>query len=199
MGKRARNVILVLSLFLLCLNCAGVSAERPDEGIRKWLLEFGVYTGYLSGELKQQDDLEAIPLGLRFGFDLKPFTKKFGLEPKGMLEMLYEPFISTIFEPRSNAEMGLAFLFRYSYPLTSNFYPYIEVGSGLYYMTLSTQEQSTQFNFIDQGGAGFSYFLRKDLALNVGYRIRHVSNCSIKEPNNGINANVYLVGLSYYF
>ncbi|MFH1691211.1 MAG: acyloxyacyl hydrolase [Candidatus Omnitrophota bacterium] len=175
-------------------------SEAPEKaGIGKWLQEAGFFTGYIRGNLKNQGDLEVIPTGLRFGFDLKPFVEKFGIHLNGMFEILYEPFINTIIGPRNNVELGCAFLFRYSYPLTSKFYPYIEVGSGLYYMTLATQEQSTQFNFIDQGGAGFSYFLREDLALNVGYRFRHVSNCSIKQPNSGINADVYLVGMSYYF
>ncbi len=173
--------------------------EKRQEGIGKWLQEAGFFTGYIQGSLKNQDDLEAVATGMRFGFDLKPFVEKFGIHLKGMLEILYEPFINTIIGPRDNVELGCAFLFRYSYPLTRKFYPYVEVGSGLYYMTLSAEEQSTQFNFIDQGGGGFSYFLRDDLALNVGYRFRHVSNCSIKQPNNGINANVYLAGMSYYF
>lgn len=176
------------------------SAQKEERrGIGKWLKEAGFFTGYIQGSLKNQNDLEVVPTGMRFGFDLKPFVEKFGIHLEGMLEILYEPFINTIISPHNNVELGCAFLFRYSYPLTRKFYPYIEVGSGLYYMSLSTYEQSTQFNFIDQGGGGFSYFLRDDLALNAGYRFRHVSNCSIKQPNNGINANVYLVGMSYYF
>ena len=51
----------------------------------------------------------------------------------------------------------------------------------------------------DQGGAGFSYFVKDNLSVNVEYRKRHVSNASIKEPNGGIEANVYLVGMSWYF
>ncbi len=200
MSKKVRVVIVFSCIFLVSIFFINnASAERPQEGIGQWLQEVGVFSGYLSGDLDGQDDLEAIPLGLRFGFDLKPFTEKFGFEPKGMLELVYEPVIGTIFGPRNNAEMSLSFLFKYSYPLTDKLYPFIEVGTGLYYMTLKTAEQSTQFNFASQGGAGITYFLRPDLAVNVTYRIRHVSNCSIKDPNSGIESNEYLAGFSYYF
>lgn len=224
MAKEMGKTIIVGFSLVACFWCAQASAlneqgddnlifsqrqqdvgaceenEPPDrEGIGKWLQEVGFFTGYIKGSLKNQDDLEVVPTGLRFGFDLKPFVEKFGIHLNGMFEILYEPFINTIIGPHKNVELGCAFLYRYSYPLTSRFYPYIEAGSGIYYMTLSTKEQSTQFNFLNQGGGGFSYFLRDDLALNVGYRFRHVSNCSIKHPNDGINADVYLAGMSYYF
>ena len=199
MGKKTRvfAVILILSMVGSVSVCA--FAERPAEGIGKWLQEVGVFVGYLRGSLKGQKNMEGIPTGLRFGFDLKPFTKKFGFDPKGMLELIYEPFISTITQPRTNMEMGLGILFRYSYPLTSKLYPYIEVGTGPYYTTLKTHEQSTQFNFDDQGGGGLTYFFRNDTAVNIGYRFRHVSNAGIKSPNGGIQCHEYLIGLSHYF
>ncbi|MFA5038359.1 MAG: acyloxyacyl hydrolase [Candidatus Omnitrophota bacterium] len=191
-----------LVLMILTGMLAGAlpaSAERPEHGIGKWLQEVGVFAGYTKSGLKYQGDLEAIPVGMRFGFDLKPFLEKFGWSPKGMFEVMYEAFISTIYSPRDNVELGASVFLKYSYPLTSRLFPFIEIGSGPYYMTLSTYEQSTQFNFISQGGAGLTYFLKKDLAVNVEYRRRHVSNASIKSPNAGIDGDVYLLGLSLYF
>ncbi|MFB3919157.1 lipid A deacylase PagL [Candidatus Velamenicoccus archaeovorus] len=201
MKKSARGFAVAGLIVLLALSClvTPAFAERPQEGIGKWLQEIGFFTGYIQADLKNQDDEQAIPLGVRFGFDLKPFTKKFGFEPKGMLELIYEIFAGNIFQPENNAEMGAGFYLRYSYPLTKKLYPYIEGGTGLYYMTLHTYEQSTQFNFASAGGAGLTYFIKDNVAVNVGYRMRHVSNASIKEPNGGINANMYLVGMSWYF
>lgn len=198
--QKKRYLLPVLMIFLLlffptCKACA----ERAEQGLGKWLQEAGVFAGYTKSKLKYQDAMEAIPMGVRFGFDLKPFTEKFGFSPKGYFELVYEAFVSPIYEPRSNVEMGLDIFFKYAYPLTSKLYPFIEIGSGPYYMTLSTYEQSTQFNFISQGGAGLMYFIRKDLAVNFEYRRRHVSNASIKSPNAGIDGNAYLVGLSLYF
>jgi lipid A 3-O-deacylase len=190
-------VILILSLVGFVSGYA--FADRPAGGIGKWLQEVGAFMGYVRGSLKYQKNMEVIPTGLRFGFDLKPFTEKFGLKPKGMLELIYEPFISTITQPRTNMEMGLGILLRYSYPLTGKLYPYIEAGVGPYYTTLKTHEQSTQFNFVDQGGAGLIYFFKNNMAINIGYRFRHVSNGGIKSPNGGIECHEYLIGFSRYF
>jgi len=187
------------ALFLFSVAVAGAKAERPAEGLGQWLQEAGVVTGYATGELDDHSDMRVVPLGMRFGFDLKPFTKKFGFEPEGMLELIYEPYIGAITDPQSNIEVALPMFFRYAYPLTGKLYPYVEVGTGPYYYTLHTYEQSTQFNFVSAGGAGLIYFMRDDWALNAGYRKRHVSNCSIKEPNGGIDMDVVTAGLSYYF
>lgn len=200
MIRKALGVFLVLALFSVLGFVPVASAERASEGLGQWLQEVGIVTGYITGDLKDQDDLQAVALGVRFGFDLKPFTKKmFNFEPKGLLQIVYEPFLNTITSPRANIELGLPFFLKYAYPLTEKLYPFVEVGTGPYYMTLSTYEQSTQFNFISQGGVGLSYFIKDDLSLNIEYRRRHVSNASIKEPNGGIDADVYLVGLSWYY
>jgi hypothetical protein len=198
----SKNLRLCLSVILLAVVLAvpgRAFAERATEGLGQWLQEFGVFAGYLTGDLDEQDDLQAAPVGMRFGFDLKPFTKKFGFEPKGLLEIVYEMHIGAIFAPKSNVEFAFPFFFKYAYPLTEKLYPFVEVGTGPYYMTLGTQEQSTKFNFVSAGGAGLMYFIREDLAVNAEFRYRHVSNSGIKQPNSGINAQAYLVGVSYFF
>ncbi len=191
--------LLVVALFLCSLGVPAAVAERPTEGVGQWLQEIGVVVGYADGALKGNLDFNVVSLGMRFGFDLIPFTKKFGFEPPGMLEIIYEPYIGVITEPEANVELALPMFFRYAFPLTEKLYPYVEVGTGPYYYTLHTYEQSTQFNFMSAGGAGLIYFVRDDWAVNAGYRRRHVSNLSIKEPNGGIDANVFTFGVSYYF
>lgn len=200
MSKGVKLIFAVSFLFLFSFLTPVTFADRPQDGPGKWLQEVGVVTGFVSGGLKGQKDFNAVVTGMRFGFDLKPFTKKmFNFEPKGLLELVYEPFINTITQPENNVESGLPIFFKYAYPLTSKFYPFIEVGTGPYYFSLSTYEQSTKFNFISQAGAGFSYFIKDDMSVNLEYRRRHVSNASIKEPNGGLDADVYIIGLSWYF
>jgi opacity protein-like surface antigen len=199
MIKRFVGFVVILFIASCVFVTVNAFAQRPQEGLGQWFQEFGAYTGYIHGELKEQKDLAAIALGLRFGFDLKPFTKKFGFEPKGLLELVYEPFINPITGPHGNVEMGVGMLLKYAYPLTKKLYPFIQAGVGPYYMTLHTYEQSTQFNFIDQGGAGFYYFFKDNVALNVEYRYRHVSNAGIDHPNGGFEASDYLAGMSWYY
>lgn len=197
--KRSTFLMATLIFFAVFLLAKTSFADKQPEGIGQWLQEVGVTAGYVDASLKRKDDLQSVPLGLRFGFDLRPFTKKFGLEPKGLLELMYEPFISPIFSPASNVEFGVPVSLKYGFPITEKFYPYIQVGIGPYYTTLHTREQSTQFNLISQGGGGVMFFFREHWALSADYRWRHVSNAGIKKPNAGIDAHEYTLGLSYYF
>jgi hypothetical protein len=48
-------------------------------------------------------------------------------------------------------------------------------------------------------GAGFYLSLTRKVALNLGYRYRHISNADIKKPNDGIDSHIGLLGLSYFF
>lgn len=199
MSKRVG--IVIVGFFALIFLAGGdrAFAQRSDQGLGKWLQEVGISFFHSSSTLKQKGHIESFDLGLRFGFDLKPFVKKFGLDLPGMLELSYEPFMGSVIESGVNFEMGLPILFRYSYPLTQKFYLYAEAGSGPYYYTLQAYEQSTQFNFISQGGAGVTYFLREDLGISVGYRRRHVSNAGIENPNGGIDGDEIVLGASLYF
>ncbi|MFC1514302.1 acyloxyacyl hydrolase [Candidatus Omnitrophota bacterium] len=182
--------ILFVFLVFSAVSSAGFALE---------LESVGFLSGYMSGDLKAQDDMEVVPIMATFGFDLKPFAEKFGIQTKGILQMQIEPFISPIIEPSSNVEMGLATMFKYAFPLTETFMPYVKFGSGIYYFTLHTREQSTQFNFASSAVAGFSWFFKKDISLDCEYRFRHVSNASIKSPNSGINTETLLMGVSFYF
>jgi opacity protein-like surface antigen len=83
--------------------------------------------------------------------------------------------------------------------LTQKIYPYVLSGVGVGYISQHTREQSIQLGFTPQVGAGISYFFKKDTALNVEYRYRHFSNAKIKEPNDGINVNMFLVGVSLFY
>ena len=66
-------------------------------------------------------------------------------------------------------------------------------------MSQHSREQSTQFNFEEQGGLGAHYFLKKNIAINGECRIRHVSNAGIDQPNHGINSLFFLLGATYQF
>lgn len=58
-------------------------------------------------------------------------------------------------------------------------------------------EISTAFQFILQGGAGIEYFLPNGKSVNFSYRLWHLSNSNLKDPNTGLNAHVFSVGFSF--
>jgi hypothetical protein len=75
----------------------------------------------------------------------------------------------------------------------------MKAGAGMVYMTQHTQEQATQFNFIEQGGIGMHYFFRKNTAFTIEGRLRHLSNSGTKHPNQGINTYLAVYGVTYRF
>lgn len=182
---------LILVMFGLCLfvSTSSYALDAID-----------ITTGYLDSHLDDtKKDYDAIPLMIGFVFDMKPLTSKIGINPKGRLDFILEPFVNTVIEPNSNVEVGSNFLFQYTFPLSERIQPYVKGGLGALYMSQHTLEQSTQYNFLPQGGAGIRYFIRPDVSLNLEYRYRHLSNASLKHPNSGINSNMYLGGITIFF
>ncbi|MBU1121874.1 MAG: acyloxyacyl hydrolase [Candidatus Omnitrophota bacterium] len=158
-----------------------------------------VFSGYLEANIREKNEYQGIPLFIAFNFDANPTFSNIGLEPEGDLNFVVEPFFHTIISPDLNIEIGSNFLMKYSYPLTERIHPYAKGGLGVVFMTQHTREQSTQYNFLPQVGGGIQFFLNEITALSLEYRYRHLSNASFKRPNKGIDTNLILTGISYFF
>ena len=193
-------------------EAASVPAERSLKD-NPTLKEFGILTGYANTNAADKDDYVTLPMIFRLGIDFDKYGLGFSdwfqrgakfffhkdYRPAGTTEFLIEPFVSYVPSPDTNAEAGLVLLFKYAWPVTERFHPYIFNGGGVMYTTQHLREQSTQWNFTPQMGAGFSYFLNKNQALNVEFRYRHFSNANRKLPNDGINQNFILAGISWFY
>ncbi|MCP4653248.1 MAG: acyloxyacyl hydrolase [Candidatus Omnitrophica bacterium] len=164
-----------------------------------------VLTGQLRAKLKDQSGdtivarYDAIPLYVGFRFDAKPFLEKFNIESAGRWDFVIEPFISAVFKPSANVEIGSNFLLEYAFPLTEKLHPYLKGGLGMLWMSHHTREQGTQYNFLPQMAAGIHYFINDTAAITCEYRFRHLSNNSFKEPNRGIDSDIVVGGISFFF
>jgi hypothetical protein len=158
-----------------------------------------IFSGYLEADLIEKEDYKGVPLFLSLNFDVKKIFEKIGFCPKGKIDFVFEPFITTVIEPEPNIEVGSNFLIKYTFPLTEKFKPYFKGGVGILYMSQHTREQSTQYNFLPQAGLGIHIFLNKSVAFSLEYRFRHLSNADIKKPNRGIDADLILTGISIFF
>ncbi len=181
-----RRLVLGGVLFILCASSPLFAAT---------LKEFSFYTGRGIADIREKGDYEVVILGLRFGFDMNPLFRN---RIKGLFTFNIEPFLSPVINPDNNLEFGCHFMLRYGYRW-EKFMPYVEAGTGFMYTTQHVREQGTQWNFSSQGGVGFYYFFKDDLALNIGYRYRHFSNLSVEEPNGGVDLNNVIVGISWFF
>lgn len=189
-----RLFLMLLGIFLFSVAC--FADESKTEGIQG--IEF--LTGFQKGKLHAKGDFIMTPFMVDIDFDLKPLTKKIGINPASLLQFQLEPYISPIYAPDTNVEIGNAFIIKAGIlPETSKIQPYVKAGLGMLYMTQATREQSTQFNFFETLGVGMHYFFSKKTAFTLEYRYRHVSNSGIKSPNQGINSQFALLGLAYQF
>lgn len=185
-------------LTLLCIVYFLASAYPAEETKQKTLTGIEVLSGFGSSNLHRQSTYKVIPLSLSFDFNLKNLARKITI--KQLLQFQLESFLSPVYSPKANLETGATFWLKAGlFPETWKLQPYFKVGLGLLYMTMHTFEQSTQFNFTEQGGLGFHYYLTQNTAFTLEGRYRHVSNAAIKEPNRGINAYFVNTGISYRF
>ena len=75
---------------------------------------------------------------------------------------------------------------------------YAELGIGFHLLSktsIGDKRFSTAFQFGDHLGAGYRFGAKGE--FDLGYRYQHLSNASIKRPNNGINFNQ--IRLQYHF
>jgi len=173
------------------------------------LREFGIFTGFFKGALKGKEDYELIPVGAKFGFDLKRLfnlmnifymdnDEKVSEEGKSLLELVIEPYIGGVTSPDSNVETGSGLLLKFGYKF-NKIMPFIVAGTGFQYSSQQVNEEATQWNFQVQGGVGVNCFFNENKALNIEYRARHFSNAGLKSPNNGVDIEGFLLGISYFF
>lgn len=96
-------------------------------------------------------------------------------------------------------ELAFTPVFRVQQNQPSAFSPYVEFGVGAHLLSetsVSTQRRfGTAFQFGSHAGIGARFGPKN--AFDLGYRFQHLSNASIKTPNNGINFHVLRLG--YWF
>jgi len=180
-----------------------VNAESSDKvNSDACLKEVGFYSGWGTANVGHGDenakvkDYDNVYIAGRFGFNLKKCLK---WNMPGMFLFMVEPFANPVIKPGSNYEAGCSLGLKYAFPLASRFYPYIEGGTGGIYISEKTRRQGSHANFVDHAGAGIYYFIKDDLAVNAGYRFRHISNLGIKRPNGGIETHSVTAGVSLFY
>ncbi|MFH0762892.1 MAG: acyloxyacyl hydrolase [Candidatus Omnitrophota bacterium] len=176
------------------------AAQKPQEETKR-LEGIEFLSGFQWGKIHDTTrNYNVIPFIVDFDFSLKPLLRKININPAPLVQFQIEPFISFISSPHSNVELGSSFLFKVGLlPQGSKFQPYVKAGVGMIYLTQHFGEQGTQFNFIESGGMGMHYLLRKNVFLTMEGRIRHLSNAGISKPNHGVNCYLALAGLAYEF
>jgi hypothetical protein len=117
---------------------------------------------------------------------------------QGNFEIMFEGEFIRNFRPSCGFSAGVASLMRYNFRHSHKVVPFIEAGGGIGYLDFDLRDQSDGVTFYPQIGAGVRLFLNDRTSLNLSYRLHHMSNAGIHRRNNSINANLFLIGFSYY-
>jgi lipid A 3-O-deacylase len=201
-GSTLIQLLLVLSLVLFAAAIPGIAiaAEEKGDAIHvggSWLTEAGFIIGYGDASLDESVYRTLLIIG-HLAKDITNFIPALK-DHRGTLTFFLEPQFNAILKPAGESEFGLGIGFQYAYPVTERISPYILVVTGPHYISIDSITQADGFNFSSAIGAGIYLSLTKNVALNLGYRHRHVSNADIKKPNEGIDSEIGLMGLSFFF
>ena len=103
-------------------------------------------------------------------------------------------------ENHSLTEVGITPVFRLQSksPVLSGLTPYVELGIGAHLLSnteIDGRNLSTSFQFGEHLGIGVMF--GKGNNFDLGYRLHHLSNAGIKQPNNGITFHVVRFGYRY--
>jgi lipid A 3-O-deacylase len=194
---------MILRTFALIFSICIVDLAAAQDKAGKWRLR---EKGFISGIGRGIDSVN-IPEGrytpivfmVHMGVDILKKTQS--QNNPGIFTIYAEPQVNPVIikkgsNTRTDLEFGINIGFKHMYPLRKNIYAYLLIGSGPHFITVHTIKQTRGFIFSDNFGAGFYFFNKKDMALNLGFRLRHMSNANIQMPNSGINTFNYYIGIS---
>lgn len=195
--------ILALLVLLACPVPAAVAEEPFHPHFGRGRQHVGVQVGYgngfslgFTGDGDTQD-VEYVGVFPRWGIGL---TDTLGADSwaAGNLDFLVEGSFIANFDPSGGTFAGGAVLLRYNFLRWQRFVPFVEAGGGMGHLDFDLRDQSDGFSFVIQGGAGLQTFVTDRVSLDAGWRYHHISNAGTRSPNNGINANVAVVGLTIH-
>ncbi len=117
----------------------------------------------------------------------------------GSLQLRLEPELLFNFNPDFGWAAGGEFVLRYNFASGGRVIPFLEAGVGVTYLEFDLDGQSDGISFNPQGGFGLHYFTSSDSALSLSWRLHHISNAGIRDPNRGINSSMFLIGITRFF
>jgi hypothetical protein len=174
---------------------------RPEEGFQAGTWHLGAKTGYvMSHKLygPKNADVDFAPLFLQIGYTLTDVHGSFPV--RGSLELIFEPTFMLVTKPSDTFGKGASLLLRYNFVTGTRWMPFFELGIGLLHWNMRVEDVlGSEFNFTILGGPGVNYFVTDNWAVTGQLGLWHASNAGRKEPNQGINSVMYLLGFAYYF
>lgn len=185
------------TLFSLVAGLALVLPSPASAGDRSGLQELAFTTAY---GFSDRGGIQVIPLYARAAWLFPDVID----EPLASVNLNFkwflEPWIAGVTSHKQNAiEFGITPIgLKLEYDAGQQVVPFLIGGIGVMYTGLGGYDLSGPFEFASFGGAGIELFLTDQIAMSFSWRIRHISNAGIEEPNRGLNTQFVMVGLDWF-
>jgi opacity protein-like surface antigen len=197
-------LVLSTAMVLLVGSTSKVEAFDTEAEFTRGTKVFGLQIG--GGEQHNMEGQRTIS-----DISFLNFTPRFSYLPfppfgSGLLRSAVEPGLEGWFQdylsPEQATAEGLKLALRYHLIGFGRLVPYVEVTGGAAGTSLHVPEAFRSFTFVLEAGAGVSYFVAEGVALNVGYRLQHISNGNVYHCaacNRGFESNSGVIGVSFFF
>lgn len=116
---------------------------------------------------------------------------------RGYHSLLLEAPLYMVITPDVAPMFGLNFLANYTFTAAERHRPYIFAGGGPVYNTADIPGMGSDLNGNYQFGLGWKYRLNGDRDLLFEYRFHHISNAGTKDPNDPLNSNKFMIGITF--
>lgn len=190
-----RIAILLVTLTVLTTVAVARAADdkpAPTRQESRFFTEVGFITGFGYGTVTEGDYLP-VPFIVHLGVDIRRWFPSLK-DHRGTLSLFFEPQFNLVFGQEFEIEGGVGIGLKYRYPVHEAVSVYGLVAAGPLFITARTVDQANGFNFSDTLGVGINVHIMPGAALDLGFRVRHVSNADIREPNCGIDTYFGTIG-----
>jgi lipid A 3-O-deacylase len=202
---------LVVTLLLLVCSAAAQAQPQglPSQSLGNQPWDLGLFAGFATDtDSRYPTQFNFLMLGGRVGKVLTPQIGKGWA--RGNFEWALDLIpVYPVFHGDSTfgAHDGVTYGFganpvvlKWNFTRGKKFAPFIELAGGFLITQRDFPESNTSsFNFVSGGGAGFHYFLKPKQAVTFTGKVFHLSNASCCANNPGINSGLqFTIGYNWF-
>lgn len=200
--RRRRAAFGALVAGLALSATAAAEPPLPEALFGRGKQALSLTTGYgwgheLSGSERDALDVQTIPVLPRWSIGVTDVVGE-GAFYRGVLEAAVEGLFLVNLQPHAGSAQGGGLALRYDFLPWTRLVPYFGVGAGAVSLEYDLDTQADGFNFALWGEAGAHLVLGARVALTGGYRLMHISNARLAQPNLGVDTSFAVLGVTVF-
>ncbi|HXV65325.1 MAG TPA: acyloxyacyl hydrolase, partial [Vicinamibacteria bacterium] len=183
----------LLPILALTLAVSSPAQESPEESpgtdLEKSDIQFGI-VGSFGAALDVFDgvpDAELLAMGAHLGRVLTGAGGPGLLRGRLGVDLEILPLF-LVFQDSTSYGLSFTLLGQYFFEVTSRFRPFATLGAGFLYSSEEIPRDTSRVNFTPQIGIGVRVPDGKSLLYSFEFRLHHISNADLVQPNPGINS-----------